>query len=120
MVLGYEDPQLTNVARDSPTLTCHSPAKHCLANKIGFSSLFDMGLRPEEVCELVGNAYGRVDAPLLFYRELKSQLFKLGLTIHPLDPYIFLLESTSDTGRILHGILGVHVDDGLCGGDSKF
>ena len=149
VVLGYEDPQLTNVARDSPTLTREGRATvlQSIASQKWRLQSFDiktafprgkadpgnklameppeelrtkMGLRPEEVCELVGNAYGRVDAPLLFYRELKLQLLKLGFSVHPLDPCIFLLESTADNGRVLHGILGVHVDDGLCGGDSKF
>ena len=42
-----------------------------------------MGLKDDEVCQLLGNAYGRVDAPLLFYKEFSSQLSKLGFTRHP-------------------------------------
>ena len=79
-----------------------------------------LGLQANEVCELVGNAYGRVDAPLLFYKELKTQLSQLGFRPHPLDPCIFLLESMSQGRRTLHGVLGMHVDDGICGGDSWF
>ncbi|CAE7839564.1 GIP, partial [Symbiodinium necroappetens] len=37
-----------------------------------------LNLRDDEVCQLLGNAYGRVDAPLLFYKELSSQLEALG------------------------------------------
>ena len=79
-----------------------------------------LGLRADEVCELIGNAYGRVDAPLLFYKELKGQLEKLGFRVHPLDPCVFMLESLQGQDRVLHGILGVHVDDGVCGGDEWF
>ncbi|CAE7362313.1 RE1 [Symbiodinium sp. CCMP2592] len=75
-----------------------------------------LNLQEDEVCQLVGNAYGRVDAPLLFYKELCKQLGKLGFEPHPLEPCVFVLK----TGSRLRGILGVHVDDGVCGGDAYF
>ena len=75
-----------------------------------------LGLTEDEVCLLLGNAYGRVDAPLLFYKELSRQLERLGFERHPLEPCVFLLRS----GPRLHGIVGMHVDDGLCGGDQVF
>ncbi|CAE7220336.1 unnamed protein product, partial [Symbiodinium sp. CCMP2456] len=75
-----------------------------------------LNLKDDQVCELLGNAYGRVDAPLLFYKELSKQLLQLGFTRHPLEPCVFMLY----TGQKLNGILGVHVDDGVCGGDAKF
>ncbi|CAE7255917.1 RE1 [Symbiodinium sp. CCMP2592] len=75
-----------------------------------------LNLHEDEVCQLVGNAYGRVDAPLLFYKELCKQLGKLGFEPHPLEPCVFVLK----TGSRLRGILGVHVDDGVCGGDAYF
>ena len=103
VVLGYQDPKLTTVARDSPTLSREgrSVVLQTIASQRWLLQSFDiktaflrgqadadnklametplelrqkLGLRAEEVCELVGNAYGRVDAPLLFYKELKSQL----------------------------------------------
>ena len=43
-----------------------------------------LNMRDDEVCQLLGNAYGRVDAPLLFYKELSSQLEALGFVRHPL------------------------------------
>ena len=79
-----------------------------------------LSLSDEQVCSLVGSAYGRVDAPLLFYKELSSQLKKLGFEVHPLEPCVFLLVSHKGSKRILHGIIGTHVDDGICGGDSFF
>ncbi|CAE7445807.1 RE1 [Symbiodinium microadriaticum] len=75
-----------------------------------------LSLRDDEVCELLGNAYGRVDAPLLFYKELSRQLFSLGFTRHPLEPCVFMLYQHGE----LRGILGMHVDDGVGGGDEVF
>ena len=149
VVLGYQDPQLTQVARDSPTLTKegHSTILQYIASKQWELTSFDiktaflrgkadeknplameppeelrrkLNLKADKVCSLVGNAYGRVDAPLLFYKELSKQLKNLGFRIHPLEPCVFLLESFKNDVRTLHGILGVHVDDGICGGDAYF
>lgn len=33
---------------------------------------------------------------------------------------MFLLESRQGNKRVLHGVLGTHVDDGVCGGDEYF
>ena len=149
VVLGYQDPKLTEVIRDSPTLSregrsivLQSIASYCWelqsfdiktaflrgkadeGNKLAMEPPEElrwmMKLSPDQVCELVGNAYGRVDAPLLFYQELRTRLLHLGFHQHPLDPCIFLLESVTEKGRVLHGVLGMHVDDGVCGGDRYF
>ena len=53
-----------------------------------------------QVCLLQGNAYGRVDAPLLFYREFRQRL-----EAHPLDNCLFLLRNPENRSQ-LHGILG--------------
>ncbi len=149
VVLGFQDPKLTEVVRDAPTLT--REGRHTVLQTIASQqwtlSSFDiktaflrghadvnnplamepppelrkkLSLSDNQVCSLVGNAYGRVDAPLLFYKELTSQLKKLGFEVHPLEPCVFLLVSGSDNTRVLHGIIGTHVDDGICGGDSFF
>lgn len=149
VVLGYQDPRLTEVCRDAPTLT--KEGRHTILQIIATHqwvlSSFDiktaflrgkadeenplameppielrrkMQLSDEQVCALIGNAYGRVDAPLLFYKELTKQLKSLGFTTHPLEPCIHYLESWKDGKRILHGVLGTHVDDGVCGGDTWF
>ena len=149
VVLGFQDPQLTEVARDSPTLT--REGRHTILQTIASHqwvlSSFDiktaflrgkadsknplameppvelqkkLNLSSEQVCSLVGNAYGRVDAPLLFYQELTRQLKKLNFQIHPLEPCIFQLVTINKGKRILHGAIGVHVDDGICGGDEFF
>ena len=91
------------VARDSPTLTREgrNTVLQTIASKKWDLSSFDiktaflrgqsdkdnplamepppelrqkLGLTADQVCALVGNAYGRVDAPLLFYKELQSNL----------------------------------------------
>eukprot|EP00439_Symbiodinium_sp_Y106_P054612 s3577_g7.t1 len=145
VVLGYQDPKLTEVVRDAPTLSKEGRAlvlQTIASSRVELSS-FDiktaflrgkadeqnplameppkelrkeLGMSDDEVCQLLGNAYGRVDAPLLFYKELSKQLRELGFIQHPLEPCVFLLY----TEGVLNGILGVHVDDGVCGGDSKF
>ena len=149
VVLGYQDPRLTEVNRDAPTLT--REGRHTILQLIASQqwvlSSFDiktaflrgkadsenplameppkelrerMQLPDDQVCALIGNAYGRVDAPLLFYKELSSQLQALGFKMHPLEPCVYYLESWKNGQRILHGARGTHVDDGICGGDSWF
>ena len=149
VVLGYQDPQLTSVARDSPTLTKegrNTILQLMASNQWDLISLdiktaFLRGkadeqnplameppeelrkklrLSKDQVCSLVGNAYGRVDAPLLFYKILSKQLRLLQFRPHPLEPCVFILESGEGEKRILHGALGVHVDDGVGGGDQFF
>ena len=145
VVLGFQDPKLADVVRDAPTLSREGRALvlQTVSSKRFRLSSFDiktaflrgqadaanplamdppeelrraLKLQPGEVCELLGNAYGRVDAPLLFYKELCKQLEALGFQRHPLEPCVFMLYNQ---GR-LSGILGVHVDDGVCGGDAFF
>ena len=149
VVLGFQDPQLAEVVRDAPTLTREgrhtvlqtiasfqwvlssfdiktaflrgkADSKNPLAMEPPVELRKKLALPEDQVCALVGNAYGRVDAPLLFYKELTRQLQKLGFRIHPLEPCVFLLESYKDHHRKVHGILGTHVDDGVCGGDEYF
>ena len=146
VILGYEDPNLTEIPRDSPTLQKESRSlilQYCASQKWGIQS-FDiktaflrgsrrddrilgvdppeelrrkLGLRPNEICELLKSAYGLVNAPFLWYQELRETLLKIGFSISPLDPCLFTLQDSS--GRV-HGHIGIHVDDGLCCGDATF
>ena len=85
-----------------------------------------MKLREHEVCELLKSAYGLISAPILWYHELKGTLLSLGFQMSPMNPCVFVLPKKSDhqnpaersTG--IHGILGIHVDDGIGGGDTVF
>ncbi len=75
-------------------------------------------MSPQELCKLNKSAYGLVDAPYLWYKAFLAELEKLGFIQSPFDPCVFLLKRPqSDT---ISGVLGVHVDDGLCGGDEYF
>lgn len=78
-----------------------------------------LGISKEHVLLLKGNAYGRVDAPLLFYKEFRKCLESQGFEAHPLDNCLFLLRDPSDPTK-LDGIVGTHVDDGIGGGNHRF
>ena len=150
VILGFEDPQLESLARDSPTvgrdtrmlILQHAASSRHLIQSFDIQTAFlrgsrtdgrvlgmepppemrlQMGLKPWECCELLKSAYGLVNAPLLWYEELKSTLLSLGFRISPLDPCLFVLprsKSSDQTG--IHGLIGVHVDDGLAAGDQNF
>ena len=147
VILGYEDPQLESLARDSPTLGKDSRTlilQYAASAKWKIRS-FDiqtaflrgsrqdgrilgmeppkemkslMRLQPWECCELLKSAYGLVNAPLLWYEELKNALTSLQFKVSPLDPCTFVLPKRDGSG--IHGLVGVHVDDGLGAGDQIF
>ena len=146
VILGYMDPNITDIPRDSPTLQRESRAllmQYCAARKWWIQS-FDiktaflrgsrrddrvlgiepppelrskLKLREEEICELLKSAYGLVNAPYLWYVELRETLLSLNFQISPIDPCLF---SLADADGTVHGLIGMHVDDGLCCGDSVF
>ena len=152
VILGYEDPQIDTLPRDSPTLGRDSRmlALQCIASHQWTVRSFDirtaflrgsrqdsrilgveppaelrckMDLKDDEVCELLKGAYGLINAPLLWYCELKSALLSLGFVISPLDPCLFVLPKKNkpmDEPSAIHGVLGIHVDDGIGGGDKHF
>ena len=149
VVLGFEDPDLDSVPNDAPTLS--KDGRQLILQKISsnrwrlcsfdISTAFLHGkgdgrllgiqappeikealaLGPGDDCELVGGAYGRIDAPYLWYQELRKALVELGFHQCPLDPCVFSLSSQDAGGQYRsHGVLGIHVDDGICGGDDVF
>ena len=147
VVLGYMDPQLETIPRDSPTLGRSSKmliAQVIASMKWSLMS-FDikaaflqgrtqddrviaiepvpemsqaMKLESNEVCRLVKSAYGLIDAPYLWFKELDRTLQALGFIPSPFDPCVYLLFKPGANEP--SGILGIHVDDGLCGGDKYF
>ena len=146
VILGYEDPNLTEIPRDSPTLQkesrslilryCASQKWHIRSSDIKTAFLRGprrddrvlgvdppdelrkkLGLKPNEICELLKSAYGLVNAPFLWYQELRETLLTLGFSISPLDPCLFTLQGQNG---VVHGHIGIHVDDGLCCGDAIF
>ena len=146
VVLGFEDPALADLERDSPTLTKLSrslllqiaSSKHWTIGSFDVRTAFlrgsadnsrILGLEPPkelreklqmkdtEVCQLLKGAYGRADAPLLWFKELCRGLQELQFQQAPFDPCLFTL---SDEGGNLMGAVGVHVDDGLFCGNEEF
>ena len=143
-VLGFQDPDLTEVPRDSSTLSAASKAlimqwvashKYRLISgdiKTAFLS-GDEGVRnifispPDDVRQMLNldhetvlrlrkAVYGLVNAPKKLWDRLKKSLIEHGFTSCCLDPCAFVLRVS---GKI-HGVLGVHVDDVIGGGDETF
>eukprot|EP00435_Cladocopium_sp_Y103_P041712 s568_g11.t1 len=158
VILGFEDPFIDTLERDSPTLGRDSRmlALQVISSHQWPVRSFDirtaflrgsrqdgrilgieppeemrqlMGLEDHHACELLKGAYGLINAPLLWYLQLKSALLSLNFVMSPFDPCTFVLpKQGSQTQRShrysedsgIHGILGVHVDDGVGGGDEIF
>ena len=147
VVLGYEDPMVHEIPRDSPTMTKLS---RMLILQLAASQKWDiesfdiktaflrgsengqrvlgieptselrekMKLKPQEILQLLKGAYGRVDAPYLWFCELKKGLEALGFVAAPFCPCTFVLPNPIT--KVTEGIVGVHVDDGLCCGSPYF
>eukprot|EP00435_Cladocopium_sp_Y103_P053869 s757_g17.t1 len=147
VILGYLDPKITEVPRDSPTLGRHSKMLllQLIASKGWRLRSFDikaaflqgkaqkdrvlaiepveeiikmMRLSPHEVCKLEKGAYGLVDAPFMWFQAILEELIKLQFEQSPFDPCLFILRNPKTLEP--DGILGLHVDDGLCAGNSRF
>ncbi len=147
VVLGYLDPQLEEIPRDSPTMskTSRMMVLQLIASEGWELMSFDikaaflqgqpqssrvlglepvpelsksMNLKEGEICQLVKGAYGLIDAPYLWYKTLQAELIALGFIASPFDPCVFLLWDYEKHQP--QGVLGIHVDDGLCGGNAKF
>ena len=163
VVLGYLDPHLEDIPRDSPTLGRSSrmvilqtiashgwhlqsfdikaaflqgqPQKDRLILIDPVNELRDaLNTKSNEIAKLQKGAYGLIDAPYLWYCALVQELTRLGMESCPFDPCVFVLREDSyvpdndqprpsglrpASGPII-GVLGIHVDDGICGGNQKF
>ena len=142
VILGFEDPLIDQMPRDSPTLSrdARMLALQFIASRRWEVGAFDvktaflrgrvqsdriLGLEPpaelrerlklrdEEICRLLKGAYGLVNAPYLWYQELSTALHDLGFVKSRLDPCLFLL--VDPTTKCVSGVIGIHVDDGLWG-----
>lgn len=147
--LGYLDPKIEGICRDSPTL--NRTSKMILLQVIssmgwGLES-FDIKvaflqgqpqsdrvmatvtqyLNADRPCEWVhidrevkqGCLYGLIDAPYLWHCALVTELIKLGFEPTPFDPCLCVIRNPPDDEKAgsLAGILGIHVDDGIGGGN---
>ena len=54
--------------------------------------------------------------------RIESALLSLGFVMSPFDPCLFILPKKNPQTHEskIHGVLGIHVDDGIGGGDSSF
>ena len=122
VVLGYLDPQLEEVPRDSPTLnkTSRMVVLQTIASHSWKMRSFDikatflqgrpqadriiaidpvpelrkaMGLSSQQICRLNKGAYGLIDAPYLWYCALVTELQRLGFEACPFDPCCFVLRT---------------------------
>ena len=149
VVLGFEDPDLSSIPNDAPTLG--KDARQLILQKVASNHWklinFDvstaflqrkgdgrkLGIRPPpelsaalkmkegDQCLLEGGAYGRVDAPFLWFQTCKETLEGLGFIQSPFDACTFCLVTPKSNGAPqVHGVLGIHVDDGIGGGDEYF
>lgn len=146
VVLGYLDPALEEIPRDSPTLGRQSRMLILqLISSMNWNLMsFDikaaflqgstqgriiglepppemiaaMKLSPNEICKLDKSAYGLIDAPYLWYKELDKALKELSFQPSPFDPTVYILYPEGSQKPA--GIIGIHVDDGLCGGNDFF
>ena len=149
VIRGFEDPQLSTIASDAPTLT--KDGKQLIlqqvasrgwtmvnfdistaflkgegdCRKLGIHAPVELqqaiGLQEGEQCGLLGGAYGRADAPILWYKTLKQTLESLGFVVSPFDGCVFSLVTKDQNGKPrVRGCLGLHVDDGIGGGDEYF
>ena len=146
VVLGYLDPALEEIPRDSPTLNRQSrmlilqliSSMNWMLMSFDIKAAFLQGstqgrvigidpppemikamkLSSTETCQLSKSAYGLIDAPFLWFQELDKALRELSFKPSPFDPTVYLLYPEGATEPA--GIIGVHVDDGLCGGNEFF
>ena len=75
------------------------------------------GLKPGQLIQLVKSVYGRPDAPRSWFNELSRILVEeIGFERSQIDPALFYLR---DGTGVCKGVLVVHVDDLMVGGDKS-
>ena len=149
VILGFEDPDISSVPNDAPTWS--KDGKQLILQKVAscgwtlinfdVSTAFLKGagdgrplgihpppeiaaalhMTPMDQSGLEGGAYGRIDAPYLWYHSFRETLENLGFMVCPLDGCVFSLVTQDSQGQPwVRGVLGIHVDDGIGGGDDYF
>ena len=76
-----------------------------------------MRLKQNEIVQWLKGAYGRVDAPFLWFSRTQTKPRILRILFCPFDPCCFVLRNENQQPE---GIIGIHVDGGLCCGSTKF
>ena len=144
IIRGYEDPRLTTLEREAPTLSCLGrnlllsetarKKKPLFSGDIktaflqGDKSELDsevyglppqdvrerLGTKPHEILRIAKAIYGLLNAPKRWYDALSKFLVNDGWMIHSLDKCLF---KRIDENGCVCGYLGIHVDDVLTSGD---
>ena len=70
----------------------------------------------DTVLRLRKAVYGLVNAPKIWWDKLKKSLIQHGFSSCSLDPCVFVPRKSGQ----VHGVLGVHVDDMIGGGNETF
>ena len=147
VLLGYQDPDLGEYTRSSPTLTRTGrtllfaliaqfqwkifslDAKNAfLAGDISSRNkplytmvpkdlIEIMNLPQDAVFRLKKSAYGLAEAPIAWFKCLRAKLENIGWKPHPLDECVMTLY---DKEGSVKGLIGIHVDDLLVGGEGSF
>ena len=83
-----------------------------------------MNLAEDEVLKMLKSGFGDVRAPHLWYDKAARDLCQIGFARHPFDRCVFmsfkgvdLAKSVAEGMERLDGILGLHVDDFIGGGE---
>ena len=78
-------------------------------------------MKKNDQCQLQGGAYGRIDGPYLWYKSFRETLENHGFVCSPFDSCVFSLVTEGPNQQPqVRGLLGIHVDDGIGGGDDHF
>ena len=129
VILGFQDPGISYVPNDAPTprkdgksllLQMVSSQRWTLLN-FDISTAFlkgegdgrKLGIHPtqeisealkmkgSEQCQVVGGAYGRIDAPYLWYQAFRTTLEDNGFVVCPFDSCLFFwLQQTSSSWNV--------------------
>ena len=143
IIRGYEDPRLTCLPREAPTLSCLG-RNWLLAETARLRFRLSTGdirtaflqqiktelnegvygmppdnvrqslnMAPHEILRIAKAVYGLLNAPKRWYESLSQFLLEDGWLNHSLDKCLF--KRVDSQGNIC-GFLGIHVDDVLCSG----
>ena len=133
-VICFDDPGVGIVKNDSPTLSKDGRQMDLQqVSSFGWDRIsFDvstaflhgdgdgrllgihLGMSETDQCSLEGVAYGRVDAPYLWYCKFRDTLLSGSVCVYTVD------QGFQANQMRVHGSLGIHVDDGIGGGNQVF
>ena len=145
---GYQDPDLTQLDRDAPTLSvlfrnlllAQTAARKFRLAVGDIKTAFLQGddteearrvfadpptdvkehlhMKETELFRLKKAIYGLLNAPKRWFEKLSRTLIGLGWIQHQLDKCMFMLYDDDDPQKLV-GMCGMHVDDLLCSGSGS-